>query len=1047
MNVKGWIWIKQGGNECCHTLGKWMRTALMAGWRLQVLLCTLALVAGGAMAHDRPPVPAAAAARPVVVPTIAAPTITTYGSQHGLADDAWNTVAQDARGVVWAGSANGLAWFDGYRWHAAPLPVPNSPVTDLATAPDGALWARLAFSGHARFDGRRWTTGGEANALRRFIRVRAGSEPQLWAYGQSGLWRVEGRQLRKVAGDPVQAGISPAGFAITESLHGEPRQWLGNINGGLWYRRVDRAGDGPWQRFRHPEIDRMVPNFLLRSRNEAGQEELWFLSYNDGFARISDAGVRVWKPGRDGVPATSLLVMVETRGVTGQRDLWIATRAGLLRIHGAEERIDLFTRSDGLPTDAINDIRVQTLPDGSQALWLATEQGMARVTQGRGPWTVVTRMGEQSNGVFGVLPEPDGRGGERLWVTSPVAGLSLLEDGKWRTFNADNGGLPKGIVAGLFRLPGPDGRPHRLVTFVGMPLYEIDDRFELVPFDTPWPLEPNVYVSSMLARRHDERIEWWLGLRGRAIYRWRDGRWTEYRVEGATPKPNVYDLVEQRDANGRSWLWAGTGQGLARYDGETWTLVKDVPGLPDGPDIGMSLIRVSRTQQLWVGTNHNGISRLDVTDPLHPKLLDPNGLPPPPNRMVYSVLPDSRGRVWICTNNGVQLLTPVAGGSYRSQVFHRHDGLVHDECNIGAQRVDAHDRYWAGTMGGLGMYDPALEAHTVPPAGPLLVTALGVDDVSRSFPDLAPLQLAPGDHSLEFDYTLLSGQREDETRYRSRLEGYESELSAWSEERRRVFTNLPPGRYALRIEARDFNGSTRTLVMPAITIAPQWWQRGWVQAVLALLSLLVVLTLVMAYNRRLRVRQQQLRRIVADRTRELRAANERLTAMSYLDPLTGVANRRRLTEVLEAEIARAAAQKLPLGLIMVDIDHFKNYNDRHGHLAGDVALRAVAGALESASRPGDLVARYGGEEFVCVLIGAELAEALQVAERMRVAVAALPPRAVGNDAETLTLSGGVFSVVPDSDDRVDGLLAIVDAALYEAKAGGRNRIAHAVNPT
>ncbi|MCC7096930.1 MAG: hypothetical protein IT472_07120, partial [Thermomonas sp.] len=77
----------------------------MAGWRLQVLLCTLALVAGGAMARDRPPVPAAAAAHPVVVPTIAAPTITTYGSQHGLADDAWNTVAQDARGVVWAGSA------------------------------------------------------------------------------------------------------------------------------------------------------------------------------------------------------------------------------------------------------------------------------------------------------------------------------------------------------------------------------------------------------------------------------------------------------------------------------------------------------------------------------------------------------------------------------------------------------------------------------------------------------------------------------------------------------------------------------------------------------------------------------------------------------------------------------------------------------------------------------------------------------------------------------------------------------------------------------
>ncbi|MCO5055753.1 ligand-binding sensor domain-containing diguanylate cyclase [Thermomonas sp.] len=1016
------------------------------GWVLWRLLCTLVLALAVSAAGARDRLAAPTALRPLVVPATAAPVFTVYGSQDGLEDGAWNAVAQDARGLVWTGSDNGLAWFDGYRWHAAALPVPNSPIMDLATAPDGALWALLGFSGYARYDGRRWTTGGKADEFGSFQAVGSGPGRLLVATGQTGVWQLEGNRWRKDFGDPAQAGIRPSGFAQTRRLFGEPRQWLGDINGGLWYRRVEPAGFGPWQRFHHPVIDRLIPGRLFASRNDAGQEELWFIPYNNGLVRLRDDGIRVWKPGEAGVPATSMHKMVETRGATGQRDLWIATRAGLLRIHGPEERIDRYDRRDGLPSDVIKDVMVQTLPDGSQALWLATEQGMVRATLGRGPWTVVTRMGEQGNGVFGVIVEPDGRGGERLWVAAPVAGLALLDAGKWRHFNAANGALPQGTVSGLFRLPGPDGRPHRLVAFVGASLYEINDRFELVPFDTPWSIAPNVYASSMLARRIDGAIEWWVGVRGGGIFRWRDGRWTAYRTQGAEAAWTVYDLSEQIDASGRSWLWAGTRQGLARFDGQTWTLIRDVPGLPGGPHIGMALIRAGQTQQLWVGSNHNGISRLDVTDPMRPQLLDPNGIPPPPNRMVYSIAPDSRGRVWICTNHGIQRLTPDGRGGYQSRVYRRRDGLVHEECNIGAQKVDVHDRYWVGTMGGLGMYDPALEARPASAPGPLLVTALGVDGVTRALPDRASLHLAPGDHRVEIDYSLLSGQREDETRYRSRLQGYETEMTPWSEERRRVFTNLPPGRYALRIEARDFNGSTRTLVMPAITIAPLWWQRGWVQAVLALLALLAVIALVMAYNRRLRSRQRQLRRIVADRTRELRAANERLTAMSYLDPLTGVANRRRLTEVLEAEIARAAAQKLPLGLIMVDIDHFKNYNDRHGHLAGDVALRAVSHALNAVVRPGDLVARFGGEEFVCLLVAAELAEVMEVAERMRASVEALPPRAIGNDVETLTMSAGVFSVVPDSDDRVDGLLAIVDAALYEAKAGGRNRVARAANP-
>ena len=170
-----------------------------------------------------------------------------------------------------------------------------------------------------------------------------------------------------------------------------------------------------------------------------------------------------------------------------------------------------------------------------------------------------------------------------------------------------------------------------------------------------------------------------------------------------------------------------------------------------------------------------------------------------------------------------------------------------------------------------------------------------------------------------------------------------------------------------------------------------------------------------------------------------------MTELSYVDPLTGAANRRRLTQALSAAIERATELSLPLGLIVIDVDHFKHYNDQHGHLAGDAALRAVAEALQSATREQDLVARFGGEEFACLMIDADIDTVARVAERMRALVEALPPRRLGNDTDTITLSAGVLSRVPAAGEQADDLLREADAAMYRAKSDGRNcvRIASA----
>ncbi len=184
-----------------------------------------------------------------------------------------------------------------------------------------------------------------------------------------------------------------------------------------------------------------------------------------------------------------------------------------------------------------------------------------------------------------------------------------------------------------------------------------------------------------------------------------------------------------------------------------------------------------------------------------------------------------------------------------------------------------------------------------------------------------------------------------------------------------------------------------------------------------------------------------LERKVAERTEALEAAKRRLEALSITDPLTGLANRRRFAEVLEAEWKRALRPRSSLGVAMIDIDHFKLYNDHYGHLAGDECLRRVAASLSASLREGtDLVARYGGEEFVMVLPSADPAAAWQVAERARAAVAALQEPHETASHGIVTVSIGVASTVPSAQGDAQQFLGVADAALYASKRNGRNQV-------
>jgi diguanylate cyclase (GGDEF)-like protein len=175
--------------------------------------------------------------------------------------------------------------------------------------------------------------------------------------------------------------------------------------------------------------------------------------------------------------------------------------------------------------------------------------------------------------------------------------------------------------------------------------------------------------------------------------------------------------------------------------------------------------------------------------------------------------------------------------------------------------------------------------------------------------------------------------------------------------------------------------------------------------------------------------------------KRLRETNLRLMreleALSRRDGLTGVFNRRVFDETLLEETIRSRRYGLALSLVMLDLDHFKQVNDRHGHPAGDAVLKLFVGIARAQTREGDTLCRYGGEEFAVLLAHTPLSGALDVARRLVVATAKTP-FVVGEAELNLTLSAGVGSL-RDSDETGQDLLAAADAALFEAKRGGRNQ--------
>jgi diguanylate cyclase (GGDEF)-like protein len=965
---------------------------------------------------------------PIDLFDLGAPAFTNFSVRDGVPDSVTVSVQAARDGFVGLASAQGLARYDGRHWDAGDARSISGAVGYLMVDHDGTLWAAFHDRGVAQFDGHDWhfDDPGKAPAsphIRRLAEtIDAQGRYELWAATfDAGLFLRDGdRWVPAPGNEQLPRGV--LSVARTHTLGGHERLWAGTFNEGVWYRE-----DGNWQRLRAPPFDPAQVEHLLVSERD-GREALWISAFGNGVWRLDESGFHSWSVAQGNLPTDEVYDFARSRSPAGTDVVWLASRSGLVRFRG--DHADVFDRRHGLPSNAVRGVSVWRSPDGVDVIWLATEAGVARAVIGASQWQTASLMGAQSIGVFGVLVEADGSGGERLWVASSGDGLGLYEHGHWRQFSQANGALPDSDVRMVRRAIDDDGQSTLWIGQRNGYLLRARDGPKFESIDVPWEHHPGQAVMDIIGRTVGGHIERWVATRQSGIYRWRDGAWTAFRADEAVGQWRITSLLEQVDAAGRSWLWATTNQGLARFDTQRWTLIGLRAGLPDLQLSGISLIPDADGRPvLWLGSLNSSIIRVDIADPANPRVL-PANLPPPPDVAAYGARRDSAGRIYVCTNSGVQLLTPSRDG-YVSEVFKRRDGMVHEECNTNAQFVDAHDRFWTGTLGGLAVFDPS-RAITDRQPKPLALTDVRIDGSAAS--EREAIHVPDGRHSVHIEFALLAWQHETESRFRTQLLGFDAQPGTWTDRHYRDFNALPPGDYTLRIEGRDYAGNVSGPLDVALSIVPSWWQHASARMALALLAALALYGLLLWRTRSIEIQRRALAQQIDERTAELNAANARLLQLSYTDSLTGLSNRRALLDALEARVAAGTRATI----VFADVDHFKDYNDHFGHPAGDEALCSVAKAMQAAAPEGSLLSRYGGEEFA-LLLDSDLAGAVAVAERIRAAVEVadvpIPGTAVVNH---VTISAGVASRLLATMDDAHHLLREADNALYHAKSDGRN---------
>ena len=965
------------------------------------------------------------------------------------------SVLQDRQGQVWVGTGDGLVRFDGQRFR--PMERDGVP-----PAQRNLGWVRALL---ATRDGRVWI-GTESRGLAR------------WDPATGRVHDIPGRR----PGDAAQPQI----LALAEAADGAV--WVGLLGGGL--QRVD-AATGAVQAFRRSDgADGALPDDRVLALLADADGTLW-LGTGSGLARRGPDG-RFERVPLDDAAVTRLLRTDDgslwagtERGALWRRDAagrWSAPRADGGGGRGAVQALleaqpgELWVgRSDGIDVIATADARLlHRVRHDRRAAGGLGGSDVTALWRDREGWVWVGSLG---GGLQRHNPQP-----QALWVrgadAEPASPLhrpdarSLLADRQGRVWVGTHD-------AGIAVLHGGLQLRHRLLLAPGaaeQPQVQAlaqaaDGSVWAAAGGTLWQVAAAGDAAPRLLRRLDgipARLYrlvpaadgglWLCAFDG--LYRLAPGDARPRRVPLADGSPLQAEvLAAQPGPDGA--LWVATAAGLFRLPEGAGPL------LPVSIDPSAALAHPAVTGllwdtagRLWLDTAVAGLHRLlswDGRVARFDRIGERLGVLGRP--FGVNLMADAQGRIWSHlhvydpASDRLDTLTAADGQHLGTGWFHSHAALPDGRLLVGGSR-------------GLLVVEPA--RHRPVATWPeLVLSELHVEDRPLPAPP-ARLVLRPGQSRLSAEFAALEFSEPARIRYAWRLRGLQEEwVEGGAERRAATYAYLPPGRYTL--EARSSNRAGQwndaVLALP-VEVQPHAWQRPVVQGGALLLLGLAAVALMQWRTRALRAREAALEALVQERTAALEATTEALRRESELardvsltDPLTGLRNRRHLLQHIGADVAaalrrwgdpqrraggtpEAVAPDGDLLFFLIDIDRFKQVNDRFGHAAGDAVLRQMPARLAAVFRESDHLVRWGGEEFLVVARDSRRAHAEDLAERARRAVADAPFLLDDGAPLACTCSIGfaALPLLPGQPLALDweATVGLADAALYRVKAGQRN---------
>lgn len=932
--------------------------------------------------------------------------------------------------------------------------LPQNGLSEITQTPDGYLWF-TTYDGLVRYDGVRFTTFNRSNTLgivnNRFTHIFADTDGTIYASTTEGgnltIMRdgifssysadvIPGHYIAKIA-----KGTDGTIKFLSEDKDREGRTWY-SFDGNAFHRIESEPKPNDGIQFDAPDGAhwRMDIDGVTETRNGVSTKtpiDLGRLSYtashfidSEGALWIGEESVYRIKNGQyrkfseqDGMPATTVYhsFWQESDG-----SVWFssggASTNGIGLIQVKDDTVKIWN-------DGIKDFPVsEAFVDREGTAWMATSRGLARRRR-QIIDAIATQSGVKGNEIYPIFRDSKGT----IWVGSTV-GLSIVKDGFLQPVDITNED-PKVEKARQWL-------PQRM---------SVQSLWE----DAKGQLWVGVNGGLFVVKDNKARMVY-LGSHFFAIKGTKDGHvWTATNkglIEFADEKPvaeynttnglpNEFMTVIFEDSHGT--LWFGGYGGVSRIENGRFVNLTSRDGLVGDH---VRTIFEDRDGVLWFGTYDQGLSRFkdgrfsnyDIDEGLF-------------SSGVFAIEEDDAGAFWITSNQGIykirkQELNDLADGligRVSSISYGKSDGMLSNECNGGRQPASFRDdegRFWFPTQMGVAIVDPDAEKPN------LLAPNVAFEEILAdrhriNFSNTVSIE--PGIRDLEIHFTGISLIRSDQIKFQYKLEGHDTDWIDADVRRMAFYSNVPPGTYTFWVKAVNSDGVwSEQPSSLRIQLEPYFYQTRLflLLSVLAAALLLLIIWKISVYQ--LEAREKKLMRLVAERTDALARANDDLRSLANSDVLTKIGNRRRFDSFLSDEWNRAYRFKTEISLILIDIDHFKIYNDTYGHQAGDSCLQRVAEALtDTVKRPSDLVARFGGEEFAIILGATDSEGAVRIANQ---AIENLRAMSIehknSTTSQTLTVSAGIATLYVRSHQSEAELVKAADQALYKAKENGRNRI-------